>query len=311
MTVEQQNGNLPQIGSDRLATGLGWFSIGLGLAEILAPGPMADLIGVEEDSGTRSLMRFYGVREIVAGVGILSQPQPAAWLWGRVAGDMLDLATLAGAMNSEHNDRKRVAFAGAAVLGVTALDVLCAQQLSRQQTDTEEDRRGLERVTRTITVNRSPDEVYRFWRDIENLPRFMSHLESVRVLDDRRSHWVAKGPAGRKFEWDAEIDEDQPGSKISWRSTKESDVYNRGSVRFERAPGGRGAVVRVELEYAPPGGVAGQILAKMTGSEPGQEIAEDLRAFKQIIETGEVVRSDASIHRRMHAAQPPESWQPA
>jgi uncharacterized membrane protein len=287
----------------RLANGLGWLSIGLGLAEVAAPGKVAELIGVRDEDRTRSLLRFYGMREIAAGMGILMQPQPAGWLWGRVAGDMLDLASLASAMSSETNDKSRVAMATAAVLGVTALDVMCAQQMGQYESPQESD---TSRVSKTITINRSPEEVYRQWRRFEDFPKFMEHLEEVRTSGEGRSHWKAKAPAGSTVEWDAEITEDQPNSLIAWRSLADSEVRNSGRVRFERATGGRGTVVTVDMEYAPPAGLAGQAIAKLFGEEPGQQLDDDLRRFKQIMEIGEVVKSDASIHSGMHAAQPPE-----
>jgi uncharacterized membrane protein len=153
-------------------------------------------------------------------------------------------------------------------------------------------------------VNRSPEECYRFWHDFENFPRFMSHLESVRVTGERRTHWIAKAPAGTNVEWDAEIVSDQPEQSISWRSLPGADVENSGTVRFERAPGNRGAIVRVELEYDPPGGVLGKAVAKLFGEEPQQQVDDDVRKFKQIIETGDVAKSEASIHTGMHPAQP-------
>lgn len=289
---------------ERLANGLGWFSIALGLAEVAAPARVAELIGIRDEDGARSLMRFYGMREIAAGVGILTQPQPAGWLWGRVAGDMLDLASLASAMRSEDNDKPRMAMATAAVLGVTALDVMCAQQLT--QTVSTNTQTETSRVSKSIVINRSPEEIYQRWRQFENFPKFMSHLEEVRTTGDRRSHWKAKAPAGRTVQWDAEITEDQPNSMIAWRSLDGSDVRNSGCVRFERATGGRGTIVRVEMEYAAPAGVVGTTVAKLFGEEPGQQLDDDLRRFKQIMEIGEVAKSDASIHRGMHAAQPPE-----
>lgn len=291
-----------QAADERLANGLGWFSIGLGLAEVIAPGKVAELIGVNDDDRTRTLLRAYGAREIAAGIGILSQPRPAGWVWGRVAGDVLDLATLAAALQSDSTNRTRLAAATAAVLGVTALDVLCGQQLSRK--DSGETDQGDVPVVKTVNINRSPQELYEFWRDFRNLPRFMNHLESVEVRGSQ-SHWKAKAPLGTTVEWDAEIVDDRPGSLISWRSLPNSDVDNSGVVRFERATGGRGTNVRVELRYAPPGGMVGAAFAKLFGEEPSQQVDDDLRAFKQIMETGDVVKSDASIHKGMHPAQPP------
>jgi uncharacterized membrane protein len=310
LQTERRNGDQHERDSqndnaERLANALGWFSIGLGIAELAAPRALAQLIGVKDDDKTRNVLRGYGMREIAAGIGILSRPQPAAWLWGRVAGDLLDLSSLGSAWGSSRSNRVRVGAATAAVIGVTALDVRCALQLQRGSINGGSAKTGDVRVTKTIIVNRSPEEVYRFWRDLANLPTFMKHLESVQVTGDNRSHWKATGPGGKTVEWDAEIVEDQPNTRIAWRSLEGSDIDNSGSVQFERAPGGRGTLVRVELRYTPPGGVVSATLAKLFGEEPGQQVDGDLRAFKQVLETGEVVKSDASIHRGMHVAQPP------
>jgi len=293
----QQNG-FNDIDIGRLSRGLGWFSIGLGLAEILTSRQLAKLIGVRHRP---VLMRLMGIREITSGVGILAQPRSAGWLWSRVGGDMIDISLLASALASERNERDRVAAATAAVLGVTALDVYCSEQLSRGSILTQE---GKIRVAKSQVVNRSPEDCYRFWHDFENFPRFMSHLESVRVTGERKTHWIAKAPAGTNVEWDAEIVSDQPEQSISWRSLPGADVENSGTVRFERAPGNRGTIVRVELEYDPPGGVLGKAVAKLFGEEPQQQVDDDVRKFKQIIETGDVAKSEASIHTGMHPAQP-------
>ena len=289
-------------GTENLAQFLGWFSIGLGLAEVAAPGMVAGWVGMRDTDKTRALLRFYGMREMAAGVGILAQRRPTGWLWARVGGDLVDLATLGIAMNDDVADRTRLGAATAAVLGVTALDIVCAQRLSEQSADQVEEP---ETVTKTILINRPVQEVYGFWRDFENLPQFMTNLESVEVFDDGHSHWRAKGPMGMSVEWDAETLEDRPGSVIAWESVGDSDIDASGRVEFEPATGGRGTVVRVEMEYTPPGGKAGAALAWLTGSDPGQQMDTDLRRFKQIMETGEVVKSDASIHKGMHPARPP------
>jgi uncharacterized membrane protein len=205
-----------------------------------------------------------------------------------------------------------LAVATAAVLGVTVLDLITSQRVGRNGEAVELAtgalaRRGKGvRVRRDITIAKPPEEVYRFWRNFENLPRFMEHLESVQILDERRSHWRAKAPAGAGVEWDAEIIEDRPNELIVWRSLDGADVPNTGSVRFVPAPGGRGTEVNVELRYDPPGGKLGATVAKLFGEEPGQQVDGDLRRLKQVLETGEVVHSDASIHRGMHPARPSE-----
>lgn len=164
-----------------------------------------------------------------------------------------------------------------------------------------------------ITVNAAPPEVYARWRDLDRLPSFMYHLESVRTTDARRSHWVAKAPGGSTVEWDAEITEDEPGRRLSWRSVEGAEVENSGTVRFVLAPRGQGTEVHVELAYTPPGGVLGAAVAKLFGEEPNQQVGDDLRRFKQLVETGEISRSDGSPmgsrtqnQLRQRDANPPE-----
>jgi len=167
------------------------------------------------------------------------------------------------------------------------------QQLVLKNSDHEVNH--MQRVTKSVTINRPRDDVYNFWRDFGNLPTFMQHLLSVTVSADGRSRWAAKAPAGATVEWTAEIVEDRAGSVISWRSVAGSDVQNEGSVRFADAPADRGTEVRVELAYDAPAGSAGALVARMFGEEPGQQLRDDLRRFKQVLETGEVVRSDGSL----------------
>src|SRR3954467_9693767 len=144
------------------------------------------------------------------------------------------------------------------------------------------------------TINADPQKVYAAWRDLERLPSFMYHLKSVTAIDDRRSHWVAKAPAGTSGEWDAEIVEDVPGARIAWRSVEGSTPENAGEVEFRPAPGGRGTEVHVHLTYTPPAGALGAAVAKLFGEEPEQQVHDDVRRFKQLLETGEIARSDGA-----------------
>jgi len=139
------------------------------------------------------------------------------------------------------------------------------------------------RIEKEITINRPAAELFRYWRNLENLPRVMSYLESVEVLDPVHSHWVAKAPAGMKVEWDAEIINEAPDELIGWRSVRGSDVDNAGSVHFEPAPTG-GTVVRVNLKYDPPAGKLGAAVAKLFGTDPDKTVEEDLRRFKRSME---------------------------
>lgn len=143
-------------------------------------------------------------------------------------------------------------------------------------------------IRAAVTIHRPVDVLYEAWRDLERLPEIMSHLESVTVLDDRRSHWVAKAPAGLTAEWDAEIVQDDPYSLIAWHSTENAQIANTGSVKFLPAPEGRGTEVHVFLRYAPPAGSVGVAIAKLFGEEPTQQLISDLFRFKQKMEAGEV-----------------------
>jgi len=300
---------LRKLGSRRRADarrglGLGVFSVGLGLAELLAPAGVAALIGVPNQPRTRRVLRALGVRELLAGVGLLTRPQSAGWLWSRVAGDAMDLALLGQGFGQRRTSPARLIAATAVVGGMTAFDAFSAARQSRNP--------QLNKivapihVVKSITVNRPREDVYRFWRDLSNLPTFMAHLESVEVSNGR-STWRAKAPAGQTVSWQAEIIQDRPAECISWRSVEGSTIVpSRGVVRFIEAPGNRGTEVQVDLRYDPPGGALGAAFAKLFGEEPGQQIASDLRRLKQVLETGEVLHSDASIHDRLHAARPAE-----
>ena len=144
------------------------------------------------------------------------------------------------------------------------------------------------KIEKRMVINRPPEEVYRYWRNFENLPRFMEHLETVEQTGPNRSKWVAKGPLGTHVEWEAEIINERPNELIAWRSIEGSQVDTAGSVHFERAPGGRGTDVRVSLKYDPPAGKLGITIAKLFGQEPEQQISADLARLKQVLEAGEV-----------------------
>jgi uncharacterized membrane protein len=142
------------------------------------------------------------------------------------------------------------------------------------------------RVEQTVRIARPAEELYRFWRQLENLPRFMDHLESVRVLDERHSHWVARGPAGSRVEWDAEIHNEIPGQLLAWRSLPASEVDHAGSVHFEPDIGDF-TLVRVILRYDPPAGRLGAGVARLFGEDADTQVADDLRRFKQVMEAGD------------------------
>lgn len=141
-------------------------------------------------------------------------------------------------------------------------------------------------ASHSVTINRSPEELYKFWRDFSNLTQVLSNIERIDVIDDRHSHWVAKAPGGMHVSWDAEVTDDQENRRIAWRSQAGADVPNWGHVEFRPAPGGRGTEVHAVIRYEPPAGAIGRMIAKMFGREPQEQMRHDLQQFKRIMETG-------------------------
>ncbi|XGV98549.1 MAG: SRPBCC family protein [Leptolyngbya sp. BL-A-14] len=148
------------------------------------------------------------------------------------------------------------------------------------------------RVEKTVSINRSVEDLYAYWHNFEQLPTFMKHIQSITVIDPRRSHWVAKAPMGQSIEWDADIIDDRPNELIAWASVEGADVDHSGFVRFKSAPADRGTEVKVVIEYNPPGGVLGAALAKLFGEEPEQQIGDELNRFKQLMEAGEIATTE-------------------
>ncbi|MDB5353894.1 MAG: cyclase/dehydrase [Phycisphaerales bacterium] len=166
-----------------------------------------------------------------------------------------------------------------------SLGVDTAHEAGRGRTE-----RGIH-VATAFLIHRPAEELYKFWRNFENLPRIMTHLESVRTLDNGRSHWVArmKSMGGKRMEWDAEITRDQPNELIAWRSLPGADVENAGQVRFQKALGDRGTEIHVEMDYMPPAGRLGHWLAAVSGDNPKRVVREDVRNFKRLMEIGEIL----------------------
>lgn len=150
----------------------------------------------------------------------------------------------------------------------------------------------------TIQLNCTPKEAFRFWRDFENLPRFMRHLDSVHTIDDRRSRWIALGPMGKQISWVAEITNERPDELIAWRSVPDSDIELQGRVEFRNAPGDRGTILYATLDYLPPGGAFGHSVAKLIRKDPSFLMHQDLRRFKALLETGEIPTTDGQSHGR-------------
>jgi len=159
------------------------------------------------------------------------------------------------------------------------------------------------KVECTITINRPAPELFRFWRDFENLPRFLLHLKSVRMIDEVRSHWVVVAPTGTDLGWDATIHTEIQNELIAWRSLEGADVKNTGSVHFTPSPMGRGTQMRVAMTYEPPAGKLGRFIARMLGEDPGLQVRTDLRRFKALMETGEIPTTEGQSSGRWEAQQ--------
>jgi uncharacterized membrane protein len=297
-----------------LANFLGWFSMGLGLAETIAPRAVARMIGTRPDASTRNLLRACGAREIASGLGILSQSRTTDWLKSRVVGDAIDAALLLPALKSRGTDRTRTMVALLAVVGAGALD-LNAVRHSRASDDNEEledgepaeesGSRGIQ-VRQSLTINQPLEQVYLFWRDFSNLPRFMRHIAKVEKTGGARSRWTIGSLPNVTAEWDVVVIEDLPNEVIAWQTAELTEITSNGRIRFRQAPGGRGTEIHVEMSYHPAGGRLTNSIRKLFHKAPEQQLLEDLRLFKQIMETGEVLISDATINRgRPHAARPP------
>ena len=220
----------------------------------------------------RNLSEFERWVSIATGAGLavygLSRLKSNGWLYAGLGGLMLrrgitahcDLYDVMGVNTAVAKDDTRAALRGA---------------------------RGIN-VLESVVIDRPIELLYRFWRNLENLPQFMRHLESVEKVTDTISHWRAKGPAGRVVEWDAEIFNEIPNKLIAWRSLEGADVVSAGSVNFDAEPGGRGTRVTVHLQYNPPGGKVGAAIAKLFGADAETEIREDLRRFKELLESRDV-----------------------
>ena len=312
---------VPSRASNPWARGLGWFSLGLGAAELLVTSDLARLIGVDDSSRNRTILRAFGAREIAAGIGLLLPRRPGRYLWSRVVGDVLDLAMLGGALAFDDRTRpERTSIAIAAVAGVTALDTWAS--LTRKD-EPEDDSAALAQsvaaggdrnpsvpVLAVVTINKPASEIYSFWRDFTNLARFMTHVRSIEVRDRLRSHWSVSVTGRDELQWDAVITDDRPDHLIAWRSVAGATFDHVGEVRFVPALGGRGTEVHLKMNVLPPAGKLGKAVGALARRVPEQVIAADLKRLKQLLETGEILKSDASIHQAPHPARPAADDEP-
>lgn len=288
-------------GDAQLGRAMAWFSIGVGLAYLLAPRVMARRTGMPD---WPLLMRATGARELAVGVGLLSRSTSPVWRYARVAGDAMDLAMLGLSLTRPGRSKRRLATAAAVMACVTAFDVRASLRRG-DRGDTADDTPqyaaesgNVLRAAKSVIVKQQADECYRLWRDLEHLPRFMKDLDSVRVMDERHSHWTVRGPRGAAMEWDAEITEDQPGHLLAWRSFDADNAEHTGAVRFSAGPGG--TRVQLETQYRPLPGKAAAV--DKAGADAAERLMEEnLQRFKLLAETGQVPpgEDDAASRRSL------------
>lgn len=255
----------PRAGRDeRIAEGLGWFSLGLGAAQLLAPGALNRLAGIHDDAAARLAQRFVGVREVGAFAAIMiDRPRPALPLWSRVGGDLIDLALLGRAWERKRESAPRLALTIANIVAVTGLDTYAAIRHTKAERRREPEMEGKAagggpvQVKAAVTIRKPRAEVEQAWRSFE--------------ADGSLSGWRI----------DAAEAEDRSGDGVA-------------HLRFVEAPSDQGTEVHAGLSYEPTAGKVGEMLAKALGDDPAQKVKDDLRRFKQLVETGEVVRSEAN-----------------
>jgi uncharacterized membrane protein len=293
----------------KLGTSLTLMGMGLGLAELAAPVAVGRAVGLGDKGGITGVgMRLIGARGVALGLATLLRRKRSGWLWARVGGDLLDLAFLGLALGqSVRRGRRhrslRLPLALGAVAGMTVVDVVRAVRTTRASREAA--RTASENIPGlAVTVDRTVADVYSFLRNPNNLTRFLSNVESVQVRGDGRAELAVKGPVGPRFRCRATILDSQPGESLNWIVTTEAgDPFCGGTMRLAKAPGDRGTEIHVALDgmmAAGGGGIGGSIVRLWTR----ESMRNDLRRLKQVLEVGEVTRSDASVHRGMHAARP-------
>lgn len=295
------------VSTNLLARALGGVALGLGAAQLVAPRHVAKVIGLRPSTMCLGTLRLLGLRESMSGLGVLRGRHSSGWLGWRLAGDALDAGLLLGAMRGRRGlfRRRRAGRLGltlAAVGGVAALDtVALALQAARKKRGAAFERPS---VSASITIARPATDLYGFWRNVENLPRFVSFVERVEARDRSLSHWRARLPHGPTVEWDALVVDDRPGQRITWKLAGKAVRYglDSGEVTFRPAPGGQGTEVHLSMwssQLKSP-----RLLNQWLRKLPGRFWAMQLRRFKQLMELGEIVESDASQGFGPHPAQP-------
>ena len=286
----------------RLARGLGWFSVCLGLAEVISGRELDRYLGTGRREG---ILRLFGLRELGAGAVILAQREPnAASVWSRVGGDVMDLIFLGTALEEQRNKTRleRLTIATATVGAITAFDIYCAWQLGRtHKTGEANEGKTVGRAEANSTINGTPEELYALWRDPKTLPQVMGHFATVTAQSEDHADWTVHGPAGTALQWKSQIVQEEPGQFMRWYSLPGAKIPNGGSIKFTPATGGRGTVATLEVDFNPPGGVFGKAAAKALGVVPQALAVKALRRFKALAEAGEIPTLQDNVSARTGA----------
>lgn len=279
---------LPLMNGQTTARFLGWFSVGLGLAEVVAPNAITRALGTRRRPGL--VRTAYGLRELAVGAGLLTTRTPQPWVWARVAGDVLDLATLGAALGGRRSNRGAVGFALASVAAVTALDVRTALALGTENGTSGATEKGAppdaEEVRSSITIGRPPEEVYWAWRDPVTVATMLQPFARVHAESPELAHIQPRTPLGGALQWSWDVPDERPGEFMRFRSLEGSTVRNEGTATLRPTADGRGTHLEVHARYQAPGGPLGTKALAAFGLVPQKALDETLDRFRDLVESG-------------------------
>ena len=291
--IEAEAASTFKTSAARLREVLGWIGVGIGVAELLRPRAVAHTTGLPP-----RLIRVLGTWEIIISAGILLRPQQSAWRWSRVASDIIDLYLLT---RSDHRAlNNRLPIITALFAGMTSLDVLAAFDGGGQNTLQSDLASGIH-IHKSLHIQKSAEECYRFWRNFENFPKFMRYVDSVQVVDATHTHWRFGTQQGPQIEETIELFSDVPTQQLGWRTLPNSPIEHIGVVKFLPAYGKTSTRLDIEIIFKKSVGKINNELARLFAEEPSAHWDEDLRRFKQLIETGEIATTMGQASGRRSA----------
>ena len=289
----------PNAYAAELGLTLAWIGAGIGIAELLMPRAVAKTTGLPPP-----FVRALGMRELLVSAGVLLRPRQPAWRWSRIAGDLLDLSLLAWAGRRTPNGR--LALITALFAGMTSLDVLATCD-RRGQSARQGHLPNSIRIHKSLYIQRPPEACYGFWRNFENFPQFMRDVESVQVVDATRTHWRLRTLQGKPVEWTVELFSDIPSQQLGWRTIADAPIAHSGVVKFLPAYGHSSTRLEIDILYKTPTAQSMDMSSMPFTEEPSRQWDDDLRRFKQLLETGEIATTlgqssgrRSALARRLH-----------